>query len=123
MNVARQLGDQVGVGYLDLPGDIIDGKIDEEAAPAQPPPVADPPRPMTDPAAVRAALDVLAQAERPLVIVGKGAAYSRAEDEVRSFIERTQLPFLPAPMAKGLLPDDHPLSVAAARSHATAPRP
>jgi 2-hydroxyacyl-CoA lyase 1 len=107
-----------GPVYLDLPGDIIDGKIEEEAAPAQPPPVADPPRPMADPAYVRQALDVLAQAERPLVIIGKGAAYARAEDEVRSFVERTQLPFLPAPMAKGLLPDDHPLSVAAARSTA-----
>ncbi len=107
-----------GPVYLDLPGDIIDGKIDEEAVPPEPPPVADPPRPLADAAAVRHALDVLAQAERPLVIVGKGAAYSHAEDEVRSFIERTQLPYLATPMAKGLLPDDHPLSVAAARSTA-----
>ncbi len=107
-----------GPVYLDLPGDIIDGKIDEDAVPAMPPSVADPPRPLADATAVRQALDVLAQAERPLVIVGKGAAYSRAEDEVRSFIERTQLPYLATPMAKGLLPDDHALSVAAARSTA-----
>ena len=45
-------------------------------------------------------------------------AYSRAEDEVREFIERTQLPFLASPMGKGVMPDDHPLSVGAARSHA-----
>ena len=43
---------------------------------------------------------------------------SRAEDEVRAFIERTQLPFLASPMGKGVMPDDHPLSVGAARSHA-----
>ena len=55
-------------------------------------------------------------AERPLVIVGKGMAWSRAEDEVRGFIERTQLPFLDSPMGKGVMPDDHPLSVGAARS-------
>ena len=84
-----------GPVYLDLPGDIIDGKIDEDAAPAQPTAVADPPRPRADASAVASALDVLRQAERPLVIVGKGAAYSRAEDEVRQFIERTQLPYLP----------------------------
>jgi hypothetical protein len=43
-------------------------------------------------------------------------AWSRAEDEVRTFIERTQLPFLRSPMGKGVMPDDHPLSVAAART-------
>jgi 2-hydroxyacyl-CoA lyase 1 len=61
-------------------------------------------------------LDLLDKAERPLVLVGKGMAWSRAEDEVRSFIERTQIPFLRSPMGKGIMPDDHPLSVAAART-------
>ena len=56
--------------------------------------------------------------EKPLVIVGKGMAWSRAEDEVRAFIERTKLPFLASPMGKGVMDDTHPLSVGAARSHA-----
>jgi 2-hydroxyacyl-CoA lyase 1 len=43
-------------------------------------------------------------------------AWSRAEDEVRDFIEKTQLPFLATPMGKGVMDDDHPLSVGAARS-------
>jgi 2-hydroxyacyl-CoA lyase 1 len=43
-------------------------------------------------------------------------AWSRAEDEVRAFIERTQIPFLRSPMGKGVMPDDHPLWVAAART-------
>ncbi|MDP3768909.1 MAG: thiamine pyrophosphate-binding protein, partial [Dehalococcoidia bacterium] len=107
-----------GPVYLDLPGDVIDAKVEEEDAPAQPPRVADAPRPQADPAAVQAALDLLRQAERPLVVIGKGAAYARAEHEVQDFIEKTQLPYLASPMGKGLLPDDHPLSVAAARSHA-----
>ncbi|MEX2159291.1 MAG: oxalyl-CoA decarboxylase [Dehalococcoidia bacterium] len=106
-----------GPVYLDLPGDIIDGKIEEDAVPPQPPRIGDAPRPHADPATVAAALDVLRQAERPLVVVGKGAAYSRAEKEVLEFVEKTQLPYLAAPMAKGLIPDDHPLSTAAARSH------
>ena len=104
-----------GPVYLDLPGDIIDGKIDDEGI-VQPRRVADAPRPLTDSAAVKAAIETLKSAERPLVIIGKGAAYSRAEEEVLEFIEKTQLPYLAAPMAKGLIPDDHPLSVAAARS-------
>ena len=107
-----------GPVYLDLPGDIIDEKIEEEDALPQPPRVPDPPRLQTDPEAVKAALGALRSAERPLVIVGKGAAYSRAEDEVLEFIEKTQLPYLASPMGKGLIPDDHPLSVAAGRSYA-----
>jgi len=105
-----------GPVYLDLPGDVISARVDEEAAP-QKPRVPDPPRSLADPAAVRAALDALKSAERPLVIVGKGTAYADAAPEVRDFIESTQLPFLASPMGKGVMPDDHPLSTAPARSH------
>ena len=65
---------------------------------------------------IEAALDLLERAERPLVLLGKGMAWSRAEDDVRAFIERTQLPFLRSPMGKGVMPDDHPLSAGAART-------
>jgi 2-hydroxyacyl-CoA lyase len=65
---------------------------------------------------IEAALNLLERAERPLVLVGKGMAWSRAEEEVRAFIDRTQLPFLRSPMGKGVVPDDHPLSVSAART-------
>jgi 2-hydroxyacyl-CoA lyase 1 len=105
-----------GPVYLDLPGDIIGGKTDEVRAP-QRPPVPEPPRTFADPASVEAAVAALKSAERPLVIIGKGAAYAHAEDEVREFIESTQLPFLASPMGKGVMPDDHALSVGAARSH------
>lgn len=106
-----------GAVYLDLTGDVISGRVEEENVKWYPR-VPDPPRTQADPAAVAAAIDALRSAENPLVIVGKGAAYARAEDEVRKFIEKTQLPFLASPMGKGVLPDDHPLSVGAARSHA-----
>jgi Thiamine pyrophosphate enzyme, central domain len=56
------------------------------------------------------------RAERPLVIVGKGMAWSRAEDEERAFIERTQIPLLRLPMGKGVMPNDYSLSVAAVRT-------
>lgn len=72
------------------------------------------------PPAVERALRLLASAKRPLVILGKGAAYARAEHELQAFLERTGIPFLPMSMAKGLLPDDHPQSAAAARSFALA---
>jgi 2-hydroxyacyl-CoA lyase 1 len=105
-----------GAVYLDLPGDIITGKTDGDAI-RQRPRVPDPPRSLADPAAVEAAIAALKTAERPLVVVGKGAAYADAAGEVREFIESTQLPFLASPMGKGVMPDDHPLSTAPARSH------
>ncbi len=106
-----------GASYLDLPNDLIVGKI-EEGDVAWQPRCADPPAAQADPVAIERALDLLRSAERPLVIVGKGAAYARAEQEVRDFIETTRLPFLPSPMGKGVVADDHPLSVASARSDA-----
>jgi 2-hydroxyacyl-CoA lyase 1 len=63
-------------------------------------------------------MEALRQSENPLVIVGKGMAWSRAEDELRQFIDRTRLPFLATPMGKGVVSDDHPLSVGGARSYA-----
>ena len=59
---------------------------------------------------------MLKSAERPLIILGKGAAYARADEEIRAFVERTGIPYLPMSMAKGLLPDTHPQSAGAARS-------
>jgi 2-hydroxyacyl-CoA lyase len=104
-----------GAAYLDMPDDIITGKCDEKDA-VQVQRCPDPPRFQAPPENVEAALNMLERAERPLVLVGKGMAWANAESEVRSFIEKTQLPFLRSPMGKGVMPDDHPLSVAAART-------
>lgn len=106
-----------GPVYLDFPDDIIRGESEEDAV-IEAARVPEPPRAMADPQAVEAALTALESAERPLVVVGKGMAWSRAEDEIREFIQRTQLPFLNSPMGKGTMPDDDPLSVGAARSTA-----
>lgn len=71
---------------------------------------------LPDEKAVARALDVLATAKQPLVILGKGAAYTQADSNVKKFVETLGAPYLPMSMAKGLLPDDHSQSAAAARS-------
>jgi 2-hydroxyacyl-CoA lyase 1 len=106
-----------GAAYLDLSGDIITGSVAEEDL-HFPPRCPEPPRSIAPQESIEAAMAALKSAERPLVIVGKGAAYSRAEDEVRAFLETTQLPYLASPMGKGVMPDDHPLSISPARSFA-----
>ena len=66
--------------------------------------------------AVERAADLLTSAKRPAILLGKGAAYARTEDEVKELVESHQLPYLPMSMAKGLLPDNGPLSALSCRS-------
>ncbi len=106
-----------GPVYLDIPADVIDGMTDEDAL-HMPPRVQPPPRVGADPALIEQALRVLRGAKRPLAIVGKGAAWADAAPEVRRFIAATGIPFLPSPMGKGVVPDNDPHSVAAARAFA-----
>lgn len=105
-----------GAVYLDLPDDVILQKIEEDEVREVATIPAELPRPQAMPENVEAALDVLESAQRPLVVVGKGMAWSRAEADVRQFIDRTQVPFLASPMGKGVVDDGHPLSVGAART-------
>ncbi|HYB35306.1 MAG TPA: oxalyl-CoA decarboxylase [Mycobacterium sp.] len=103
--------------YLDIPAAVLGEVLDAEAGAASLRQVVDPaPRQMPAAEAVDRAVALLAAAQRPLVVLGKGAAYAQADDAIRQFLESTGIPFLPMSMAKGLLPDDHPQSVAAARS-------
>jgi oxalyl-CoA decarboxylase len=103
--------------YLDIPAAVLGEVIDADKGTASLWRVVDPaPRQLPAPEAVDRAITMLAGAQRPLVVLGKGAAYAQADRQIQAFIETTGLPFLPMSMAKGLLPDDHPQSVAAARS-------
>ena len=103
--------------YLDIPAAVLGQVIDATAGEASLRRVVDPaPRQLPAPEAVDRAIALLADAQRPLVVLGKGAAYSQSDKQIRAFIEATGLPYLPMSMAKGLLPDYHPQSVATARS-------
>ncbi|MEO7129618.1 MAG: oxalyl-CoA decarboxylase, partial [Rhodoferax sp.] len=103
--------------YLDLPGKVLGESLDVKLAEKSLVRVVDPvPRQIPAPDAVKRALDLLKGAKRPLIILGKGAAYAQADADIRAFVEKSGIPYLPMSMAKGLLPDTHPQSAAAARS-------
>ena len=103
--------------YLDLPAKLFGQVMNAAAGKKSLVKVIDPaPAQLPAPAAVKRALDVLKGAKRPLIILGKGAAYAQADDAIRSFVEKSGVPFLPMSMAKGLLPDTHPQCAGAARS-------
>ena len=103
--------------YLDLPGKIFPQVMDADAGARSLVKVIDPaPAQVPAPAAVRRALDLLKGAKRPLIILGKGAAYAQVDDQIRALVEKSGAPFLPMSMAKGLLPDTHLQCAGAARS-------
>jgi oxalyl-CoA decarboxylase len=103
--------------YLDLPAKLFGQVMDAENGKQSLVKVIDPaPAQIPAPDAVKRALEVLKSAKRPLIILGKGAAYAQADDAIRSFVEKAGAPFLPMSMAKGLLPDTHPQCAGAARS-------
>src|SRR6201995_4000003 len=103
--------------YLDLPAKLFGQVMEASAGKKSLVKVSDPaPAQIPAPDAVKRALEVLKSAKKPLIILGKGAAYAQADSDIRAFVEKSGAPFLPMSMAKGLLPDTHPLSAAAARS-------
>src|SRR5215218_2570865 len=103
--------------YLDLPAKLFGQVINAEKGRKSLVKVIDPaPAQIPAPDAIKRALEVLKGARRPLIILGKGAAYAQADDAIRTLVEKSGIPFLPMSMAKGLLPDTHPQCAGAARS-------
>ncbi|MEC5293550.1 oxalyl-CoA decarboxylase [Aurantimonas sp. C2-6-R+9] len=103
--------------YLDLPAKLFGQVMDAAAGAKSLVKVIDPaPKQLPAPDAVARALEVIKGAKKPLIILGKGASYAQADDEIRALVENSGIPYLPMSMAKGLLPDTHPQSAGAARS-------
>ncbi|MDQ2762986.1 MAG: oxalyl-CoA decarboxylase, partial [Pseudomonadota bacterium] len=107
--------------YLDLPAQLLAQSLDAEHGKRSLVKVVDPvPRQIPAPDSIQRALDVLKGAKKPLILLGKGAAYAQADADIRAFVENSGIPYLPMSMAKGLLPDNHAQSASAARSYVLA---
>jgi oxalyl-CoA decarboxylase len=107
--------------YLDLPAQLLSQTIETGHGKRSLVKVVDPvPRQLPAPDSVQRALNLLKGAKKPLILLGKGAAYAQADEDIRALVERTGIPYLPMSMAKGLLPDTHPQSASAARSYVLA---
>src|SRR6202142_2484995 len=115
--IRAALSGRPGGVYLDLPAKLFGQVMDAEAGRKSLVKVIDAaPAQIPAPEAIKRALDLLKGAKRPLIILGKGAAYAQADTAIKSFVEKSGAPFLPMSMAKGLLPDTHPQCAGAARS-------
>lgn len=115
--IRSALSGRPGGVYLDLPAKLLSQVMDAEAGKKSLVKVIDPaPAQIPGKEAIDRALNLLKEAKRPLIILGKGAAYAQADDEIRNLVEKSGIPFLPMSMAKGILPDTHPQCAGAARS-------
>jgi len=119
--IRSALSGRPGGVYLDLPAKLFAQTMDAVAGRNSLIKVVDPaPRQIPAPDSVERALAVLKGAKRPLILLGKGAAYAQADADIRALVEKTGIPYLPMSMAKGLLPDTHAQSAAPARSYVLA---
>jgi len=116
--IRAALSGRPGGVYLDLPAKLFPQTVEAAAGRNSLIEVVDPaPRQIPAADAVKRALDLLKTAKRPLIILGKGAAYAQSDADIRALVEKTGIPYLPMSMAKGLLPDTHEQSASAARSY------
>jgi thiamine pyrophosphate-dependent acetolactate synthase large subunit-like protein len=106
-----------GPVYLEIPGDVIYGEV-EESDVRWVEPTDGPRRPQADPGEIERALDLLSRAERPVALSGSGLFWGDATDEYRAFIERAGIPFFTTPHGRGAIPEDHSLLFSGVRSHA-----
>lgn len=120
MAFRHALSNRPGPIYLDCPADVLEGEVresqvldgEEEINPEG----ITSARPAGDPEAVRRAVELLLKARRPIIIAGSGVLWSGAEDSLRNFVEATGIPFYTTPLARGVIPEDHPLCFPGARS-------
>ena len=103
-----------GTGFIDLPADIIQGSAEPQSVK----PVLLPPRSAADQREIDHIAQMIRSAQAPLVVIGKGAAYAKAEESIRQLIDQSKIPFLPTPMGKGVIADSHPSNASPARSTA-----
>ncbi len=103
---------------MDLPADLIKGTVEDAEDVVEIAPIPEAPKGGVEEARLFKITQLIKSAKAPLVVIGKGAAYARAEDVIRDLIDKTNLPFLPTPMGKGVVADSHSANTASARSTA-----
>jgi tartronate-semialdehyde synthase len=95
-----------GPVLIDLPVDVQTAEIEFDVDTYEPLPVY---KPTASRRQIEKALEMLNEAERPLIIAGGGIINADASDLLVEFAEITGVPVIPTLMGWGVIPDDHPL--------------
>lgn len=117
VNIAYRhaMNGRMGPSYLDLPGDVLYSRVDEDDV-TWPAPAKAQHRSMGDAGQVAEAVNMLSRAERPLIVSGTGVIWADAADEMQQFVDATGIPFFTTPQGRGVVPEDHPRCFLSARS-------
>jgi len=111
-------GSRPGPVYLDIPADVLYGRVPvDEVQPSSPTPRL---RPQAGATEIAAAAELIARAEKPVVVFGSGVIWSEADEALRQFVESARIPFFATPQGRGVIPEDHPLCFLGARGTAFA---
>ena len=102
-----------GVAQIDIPIDVSVEDLGEGNVPAPVKAIAPMLRPFPDPDAVAQVVDLLRNAERPVILIGGGANYSDAGAAILALAEMLQAPVVNSPTSRGVLPETHPLVLGA----------
>ena len=113
----QSMSGRPGPVYIDCGADVLYEEIDEDSA-IRPTRFVKRSRPAAEPGAVQEAVEMLANAERPIIFAGGGVFFSGGAAELERFVDVTNIPFYTAPMSRGLVPEDHAVSFQGARSTA-----
>jgi len=118
LGLGKSVSGRPGAVYIDFPGDFIARRIPEEKVRLreQAPEMS---VPFPDPAAIGRVADLLAEAERPLILIGKGAAWADAGTQLEQLVG-LGFPYVSSPMGRGIIPDDNPNYMNGCRSAALA---
>jgi acetolactate synthase-1/2/3 large subunit len=117
INIAYRhaMNGRMGPSYLDLPGDVLYSRVDEDDV-VWPEPAKTHHRSMGDAGLVTEAVNMLSRAERPLIVSGTGIIWADAAAEMQQFVDETGIPFFTTPQGRGVVPEDHPRCFLSARS-------
>ena len=111
------MSDRPGPVYVECNEDVLYEEVDEQDA-TPPTRAAAISPPSGDNDRIKEAVKILQHADRPILLAGSGSWWSGAWEELQEFVDRTGIPFYTTPIARGLIPEDHPVSFPAARSTA-----
>jgi thiamine pyrophosphate-dependent acetolactate synthase large subunit-like protein len=117
INIAfrQAMNGRMGPAYLDLPGDVLYSKMNEDDV-VWPRPAKAHHRILGDPGLVEEAVNLLARAERPVIVSGSGVIWSDASAALEQLVNETGMPFYTTPQGRGVVPEDHPRCFLSARS-------
>jgi acetolactate synthase-1/2/3 large subunit len=119
INIAyrQAMSGRLGPTYLDLPGDVLYSRVNEDEV-VWPAPAKTRHRIPGDPGLIQEAVNMLARAQRPLIVSGSGVLWSDAAADMEQFINETGIPFFTTPQGRGVVPEDHPRCFLSARNAA-----